>query len=146
MPDSEQVRRARELRKHATKEENILWYRFLRGYPARFRRQQPIGPYIVDFFCPSRRLVIELDGGGHYQPEKMEYDRRRDVYLVEQGLRVLRFTNLEVRCQFPAVCAAIQRAAIPPQAAERPAPPQGGAKCSAARSRLEKREVSACNQ
>ncbi|MBQ3488330.1 MAG: DUF559 domain-containing protein, partial [Clostridia bacterium] len=62
----EMIRRARELRKNATPQERKLWYEFLRSHPSRFRRQQPIGPYVVDFFCSSARIAVELDGGGHY--------------------------------------------------------------------------------
>ena len=104
------VRRARELRKSATPQEQKLWYQFLRGHPARFRRQQPFGPYILDFFSPSAHLALELDGGGHYEPEQQAYDLRRDRYLELEHIRVLRFTNLDVDRNFPGVCAAIERA------------------------------------
>ena len=108
-PDTEIIQRARALRKQATPQERKLWYDFLRGHSARFRRQQAIGPYIVDFFCPSARLVLELDGGGHYEHVQYEYDRQRDSYLLQQNLRVLRFTNLEIDKEFPAVCKTIER-------------------------------------
>lgn len=94
--NGEMIRRARKLRKDATPQERKLWYEFLRNHPARFRRQQPLGFYIVDFYCPTARLVVELDGSGHYEPEQIEYDLKRDAYLCEQGMRVLRFTNLEL--------------------------------------------------
>ena len=58
---------AQELRKNMTKEENLLWYRFLRHYDVRFRRQCPLGQYIVDFYCSKARLVVELDGSQHYE-------------------------------------------------------------------------------
>ena len=108
--DTEMVQRARALRKQATPQERKLWYDFLHGHSARFRRQQPIGPYIVDFFCPSARLVLELDGGGHYEQDQYQYDRRRDRYLEQEGFRVLRFTNLDIDREFPAVCEMIERA------------------------------------
>ncbi|MBO5340848.1 MAG: endonuclease domain-containing protein [Oscillospiraceae bacterium] len=111
--NEEMIRRARRLRREATPQERKLWYEFLRGHPARFRRQQPVGPYIVDFYCPAARLAVELDGGGHYEPEQMEYDARRDAYLREQGMRVIRFTNLEIRNEFSAVCGVIDRAVWP---------------------------------
>ena len=128
MAASERISRARTLRKNATPEENLLWYRFLRRHPARFRRQHPIGPYILDFFCPGCRIAVELDGGGHYEPEQAEHDRRRDQWLSEQSIFVLRFTNTEIKEQFAAVCETIQRkvAEHPPQSAVRTAPPQGG--------------------
>ena len=59
--------RAQELRKNATKEENHLWYDFLRTYPVQFLRQKPFGPYIVDFYCHKAKLAIELDGSQHYE-------------------------------------------------------------------------------
>ena len=61
----------------------------------RFRRQQPIGPYIVDFFCPARRLVIELDGGQHGEDATVAYDAKRTAWLEARGYRVLRFANGE---------------------------------------------------
>ena len=98
------IKLARQLRKQQTKEEALLWYNFLRKYPVRFHRQYVIGNYIVDFYCHQAGLVVELDGSGHYEPEKIEADRKRTEYLSGLGLRVLRFTNLEVTRQFAAVC------------------------------------------
>ena len=98
---------SQKLRKEMTKEENLLWYNFLRNYPVRFRRQYIIGNYIVDFYCHQARLVVELDGSQHYDPQKEKEDEIRTHYLKAQGLRVLRFTNLEVLRQFSAVCEAI---------------------------------------
>ena len=103
-------KRARELRKNMTKEENILWYRFLRKYPIQFKRQVPIGPYIVDFYCFRAGIVIELDGSGHYESDALMYDQKRTEYLREkQNLKVLRFTNLEVLQRFEEVCDQIHR-------------------------------------
>ena len=101
---------ARNLRKAPTKEENLLWYNYLRKFPLQFRRQYIIGNYIVDFYCHKAKLVIELDGSQHYQPDSAAKDRIRTEYLQDQGLRVLRFTNLEVLQQFRAVCEAIHTA------------------------------------
>ena len=95
---------ARQLRKNQTKEEALLWYRFLCKYPIRFHRQYVIGEYIADFYCHQAKLVVELDGSGHYEPEKMKKDRKRTAYFNSLGLGVLRFTNLEVTRQFMAVC------------------------------------------
>jgi len=100
---------SQNLRKNQTKEENLLWYRFLRQYPVQFRRQYVIGEYIVDFFCHKAKLVIELDGSGHYEPEQIEKDQVRTKYLTSQGLRVLRFTNLDVQKNFFAVCEEIDK-------------------------------------
>ena len=99
---------ARELRTNGTKEENTLWYQYLRMYPVRFRRQCVLGQYIVDFYCSKARLVIELDGSQHYDPEEAEKDRVRTEYLESLGLRVMRFTNLEIATEFDAVCEAIR--------------------------------------
>lgn len=66
--------KARALRKNATPQENRLWYQFLRKYPLRFTRQKPIGSYIVDFYCRKANLVIELDGGRHFEDGSREYD------------------------------------------------------------------------
>jgi len=89
---------SRQLRKNMTNAEKRLWakirMRQLQGY--QFYRQKPVGDYIVDFFCPRAKLVIELDGSHHLIGETIEYDRIRDDYLSSLGLRVLRFTNTEV--------------------------------------------------
>ena len=90
-----------------TKEEAKLWYQFLCRYPQRFRRQYIIGSYIVDFYCHQAKLVVELDGSQHYDPGEIEYDKKRSQYLRSQGLKVLRFSNLDVLRQFQSVCEAI---------------------------------------
>ena len=90
--------RARHMRKHPTAAENLLWDRLRRKQVAnlRFRRQQPIGRYIVDFYCAEARLVIELDGASHAQPGQIEHDRERQLFLESLELRVLRFPNEQV--------------------------------------------------
>ncbi|MCI7809069.1 endonuclease domain-containing protein [bacterium] len=98
---------AQALRKNQTREEGLLWYCFLSRYPLRFRRQYIIGNFIVDFYCHKAGLVIELDGSQHYDPQKMEYDRKRTEYLEAQGLKVLRFTNTDIQQRFRGVCEAI---------------------------------------
>lgn len=101
---------AQQLRKNATKEENCLWYQFLRTHPYQFKRQEVIGGYIVDFFCPKAGLVIELDGGQHYEEKGIQYDEERTQYLEEvRGLCVLRFTNLDINQNFEGVCLAIDQ-------------------------------------
>jgi len=95
---------AKELRRNMTPWERKLWYEFLRGYPLRFQRQKAIGEYIADFYCAKARLVIELDGGGHYTAEQREADTRRDAELNTLGLTVLRIRNTEVDKDFAAVC------------------------------------------
>ena len=100
--------RSRELRTKATKQENRLWYDFLRHSKPRFTRQRIIGRYIVDFYCHEAALVIELDGSQHYEPGAMEYDEARTAYLNALDIHVLRFTNTEIDTNFEGVCAAIQ--------------------------------------
>ena len=84
--------RSRQLRRNATDAEAELW-RFLRTFSAKFRRQQPIGPYIVDFVCFSHKLIVECDGGQHAESAE---DVARDQWLTKRGYRVLRFWNNEV--------------------------------------------------
>ena len=100
---------SQKLRKNATKEENLLWYNFLRHYTPQFRRQYVIGNYIVDFYCHKAKLVVELDGSQHYNPKEMEYDRVRTEYLQSQGLYVLRISNMDMMRQFRNVCDFIDR-------------------------------------
>jgi very-short-patch-repair endonuclease len=90
------ITHARELRKNATDCERLLWQQLrahrLQGF--KFKRQQPLGLYIVDFVCFEARLIIEADGGHH--AEQAEYDNRRDDWLRSQGFTVLRFWNNEI--------------------------------------------------
>jgi very-short-patch-repair endonuclease len=83
----------RELRRRATDAEAALWS-ILRGHRfagAKFRRQHPCGPHVLDFYCPRKRLAIELDGGQHYQPAGQAADALRDEYLATRRITVLRF-------------------------------------------------------
>ena len=98
------------LRKNQTKEENLLWYKFLRMYPYRFRRQYKIGNYIVDFYCHRAKLVVELDGSQHYDVARQGQEAERTKYLESLGCMVLRFSNLDVMRQFRNVCEAIDMA------------------------------------
>ena len=101
---------AKSLRKNITPWERKLWYEFLREYPLRFQRQKAIGNYIVDFYCAKARLVVELDGGGHYTPEQTEKDRIRTWELEAMNLRVLRICNLDIDRNFQGVCELIDLA------------------------------------
>ncbi|MGY4228842.1 very-short-patch-repair endonuclease [Bradyrhizobium sp. USDA 4503] len=97
---STSIRRAaaKKLRANTTPHERILW-RALRELPTdgtHFRRQAPIGPYVVDFFCPAKRLIVELDGGHHNDDEVAKRDRARQEWLEREGYRVVRFWNSEV--------------------------------------------------
>ena len=93
-----------------TKEERHLWYDFLKTYPSPFKRQYQVGCYYVDFYCYRAGLVVELDGSQHCEPEAAAYDKDRADYLQQQGLCVLRFSNLDVMRQFRAVCEVIDSA------------------------------------
>lgn len=101
---------ATELRRNMTAEERRLWYCFLRSYRPRFHRQMAIGTYIADFVCPSCRLIVELDGGQHYEAAGLEHDAARTAFLQSQGYRVVRFINSDVQRHFSSVCQAIDRA------------------------------------
>ena len=98
---------AKQLRKEMTKEERHLWYDFLRIYPVRFLRQKVVGKYIVDFYCAEARLVVELDGSQHFEEKGISADRERDEYLESLGLKILRFSNLDVDKSFYEVCTVI---------------------------------------
>ena len=73
--DEKILRNSQKLRRNMTKEERHLWYDYLKSYPVQFKRQFPIGAYIVDFYCHGAKLVVELDGSQHCTPKEMEYDR-----------------------------------------------------------------------
>jgi len=90
--------RARSLRANSTDAERIIWsaLRAHRMNGASFRRQTPIGPYVVDFVCHAAKLVIELDGGQHFESKQEERDARRDAYLAAKKFCVLRFNNHDV--------------------------------------------------
>ena len=95
---------AKNLRKNMTNQEKHLWYDFLRNYKYRFLRQKIIENYIVDFYCAKAKLVIEIDGGQHYTPEALEYDKFRTVVIEKYGLRVIRITNTDIDKNFEGVC------------------------------------------
>jgi len=110
--------RARELRRDMTAAEKKLWYEFLRAAPLRFTRQKPLGRFIADFYCAGRQLAIEIDGDSHFDPQAERRDVSRTTALQAEGVRVLRFTNLEVMKDFGGVCERIlqELQEIPPRA------------------------------
>ena len=101
---------SQKLRREMTRQEKHLWYDYLKLHPANFRRQKQFGHYSVDFYCASVKLVVELDGSQHYEPEEKQHDEDRDQKLSALGLTVLRFSNAEVDQNFNGVCATIDRA------------------------------------
>ena len=97
--------------------ESKLWNLFLRRLPIRFKRQKLIGDYVedylsfyieeeyvVDFYCDKAKLVIEIDGGQHFEDVNHQKDNTRDKYLTSLGLKILRFDNHQMNCEFDAVC------------------------------------------
>lgn len=98
------IAKARKLRKKMTDSERKLW-RLLRDslLGVHFRRQAPLGPYIVDFLCLKPRIVVELDGSQHYQKDASIYDSERDAYFQQEGFTVLRFNDREFLTNSPAV-------------------------------------------
>ena len=109
---SEHIAFARQLRATQTDPEGLLWslLRDRRLADAKFRRQHPLGPYVLDFYCHEKRLAIELDGGQHNEEAGKAHDSRRDGYLAEQGIRVLRVWNNQVRAETESVQEAIWQA------------------------------------
>ena len=103
------LRNSQRLRRNMTKEERHLWYDHLRSYPVQFKRQVPIGSYIVDFYCHKAKLVLELDGSQHCLPEEAEYDRKRTAFLEREGICVMRISNLDVMRNFRGVCETVDR-------------------------------------
>ena len=108
--ESSQLHNAKIMRSNMTAQERHLWYDFLRHYPVKIFKQKILGPYIVDFYCFSTRLVIELDGSQHYEEAGVEYDAIRTKYLHSLGLAVLRYSNLDIDLHFEAVCRSIDQA------------------------------------
>ena len=98
---------ARNLRKEMTPWERKLWYCFLKTYPVRFQRQKVIDQFIVDFYCAKAGLILELDGGGHYDPESQQKDAMRTQKLEERGFKVIRFCNRDIDKNFYGVCTVI---------------------------------------
>ena len=107
------LRFARHLRRHMSPPELRLWAelrsRKLNGL--RFRRQHPIGPYVLDFYCDPAALAVELDGEGHWRGDQPDRDRRRDAWLAARGVETLRIEAWEVRDDLHGVLERIRIAA-----------------------------------
>ena len=102
--DYSQLENARRLRREMTPHERKLWYLFLPKYPVKIYKQRIIGRFIVDFYCASAKLVIEVDGSQHYEPQGMTYDAERSAFLSSLDLEVLRFSNRDIDREFHGVC------------------------------------------
>ena len=107
--NTELKRNAQKLRREMTKEERRLWHDFLKSLPVTVNRQKVIGRYIVDFYCASNKLVIELDGSQHYEDKGASSDQERDLALNRLGITVVRYSNADVKRNFSGVCADISR-------------------------------------
>ncbi len=117
---TKQRTRARSLRRDLTDAERIIWnaIRAHRMHGTSFRRQTPIGPFIVDFVCHSAPVIIEIDGGQHYETENIKRDAQREAFLASKGYRILRFNNHEVMTNREGVLETIAAAIV-----EAPSPP-----------------------
>ncbi len=93
-----------------TKQERHQWYDFLKTYPVRICRQKVIDNFVVDFYCHQANLIIELDGGQHFEQEGMQKDNERTKQLNKRGLKVIRIVNNEVDKNFEGVCEYIDNA------------------------------------
>ena len=120
---------ARDLRARQTPAEEILWatLRDRRLAGLKFRRQHPVGPFVVDFCCPDRRLVIELDGAVHRLPAQRQHDAEREALLAAAGYTILRFPNTAVHDDLAKVLATIRATADAQPPSPPTAPPRTGA-------------------
>ncbi|MDA1001568.1 MAG: endonuclease domain-containing protein [bacterium] len=107
----ERRERSRELRSAPTEAEKKLWEHLRRKQlGVHFRRQHPVGPFVLDFYCHEAKLAVELDGGGHAEAGQAAHDAGRSRALADEGIRVLRFWNSDVMGNIEGVLGAIQNA------------------------------------
>ena len=95
---------AKNLRRNATKQENHLWYDFLRNYEIKFQRQRTIDNFIADFYCQKANLIIEIDGNQHYSKEGIEKDKIRTEEINKQGIQIIRIPNKQIDKDFTWIC------------------------------------------
>ena len=117
---------AKMLRKNMTRHEKHLWYDFLRFYHVRFQRQKSIGNYIADFYCAKAKLIIELDGSGHYTDIQIVKDEERTKDLNDLNISVVRIPNEQIDKNFKGVCRyidSIVQESLPPSFATQNPPP-----------------------
>ena len=121
------INRARELRGAMSLPEVLLWQQLRRQCleGLRFRRQHPVGPYILDFYCEDARLAVEVDGQGHGYGDRPAHDERRDAWLGRQGIRVLRLSARLVLKEMDSALETIFAAALPPSRPSGVLPPEG---------------------
>ena len=101
--------KAKQLRKNMTEQERKLWFCFLKKLPVTFYRQKVLGNYIVDFYCPSANLIVELDGAQHFEETNTDYEITRTIFFMDLGFTVLRYTNKDVNINFNNICEDIYR-------------------------------------
>lgn len=106
--------RARELRNNMTLAESKLWHGYLRRFKRPISRQRPIDQYIVDFYCPDLKLIIEVDGDTRCSEEGKAYDEERTRVLESYGLSVIRFSNVDVLDNFDGVCRELESVGTKP--------------------------------
>ena len=104
---------AKNNRKNMTPQERHLWYCYLSKHRFHWQRQRVISGFIVDFYCHAAKLVIEIDGNQHYTEQGIAYDTERTQVLQGYGLKVLRYTNQQLECNFQEVCWDIERNLLP---------------------------------
>ena len=109
--NSKNLKFAKKMRSNMTEEEAKLWsiLRAKRFYGYKFKRQVIIGDYIVDFLCPEKKLIVEVDGSQHNESNEIEYDNQRTIYLNSLGYKVLRFWNNDVNQNIDGVCEVIKK-------------------------------------
>ena len=120
---------AKRLRKEMTDAEKRLWWHLRARLPlvgTHFRRQVPIGPFVVDFVCLEYRLIIEVDGDQHGTDQALAYDARRDAYLQRSGFSILRFSNREVMSELDSVLDTVFAALAATTPTPNPSPQGGG--------------------
>jgi very-short-patch-repair endonuclease len=110
----EKFTKARNLRKEQTEQEKIMWsiLRNRKFYGLRFKRQVPLGSYIVDFCCNEKKIVIEIDGGQHNEPSNISYDKQRTEFLETEGYKVIRFWNNDVSNNLEGIYQKLQKEII----------------------------------
>ena len=107
--DNTKLETARKLRREMTPHERKLWYLFLQKYPVKIYKQRIIDRFVVDFYCASAKLIIEIDGTQHYEIQGAAEDAKRTEILESYGLKVVRYSNREIDREFAAVCEDIDR-------------------------------------
>ena len=121
---------ARQMRRHMELPEVLLWIQLRRRtLGLRFRRQHPVGPYVLDFYCPQAKLAVEIDGYSHEVADRPQRDERRDAWLAGRGVRTIRLPAREVLKDMDGALATIA-AALPPQSLRDSSPTRGGASLS----------------